>query len=193
VDRSNLGRAIRDKEGVKVDLEICTREACRFEEINSKGKYEMTSPNKAWSYRSLILTCLLYALAMAGGASISTKAQDLVKGTFALSGDTRFGATILPAGHYIVSIQPVTSLTAAGSRVLVFVRPESKSSPVASMFAIASQESCDTSSGLTLFSDGNGLVARSLCLDKQGLRIDFDLSRSGEGRGIKAAVASARP
>ena len=47
-------------------------------------------------------------------------------------------------------------------------------------------------SGLTLASDSIGLAARSLCLSKQGLMIDFDLSRFSETSKVKA-VASVRP
>ena len=134
----------------------------------------------------------LFGLILAGGVSGSAKAQELMKGTFTLSAETRFGGTLLPAGHYTVSIEPITTINGAGTRVLVFVRPETKSGPVASIFAMAAQEACDTPSGLNLVSDSNGLAARSLCLSKQGLMIDFDLSRFSETSKVKA-VASVRP
>jgi len=112
-----------------------------------------------------------------------------VKGAFTLNAETRFGSTVLPAGNYTVSVAQVTALTSSGSRVLVFVRPESKPGPVASILALASNESCENPSGLTLVSESNGLVARSLCLGKQKLAIDFDLPRA-EATKIKAAVSS---
>ena len=115
-----------------------------------------------------------------------------MKGTFTLNTETRFGTTLLPAGHYTVSVEPLTTVTGPASRVLVFDRPETKSGPVASLFAMASPEACDTPSGLTLASDGAGLAARSLCLSKQGLMIDFDLSRFNETSKVKA-VASVGP
>jgi hypothetical protein len=153
----------------------------------------MTRSDKKQANSSRIMTKLfLFALILAGGVSSSTKAQELVKGTFTLGTEARFGGTLLPAGHYTVSVEPVTSLTAAGSRVLVFVRSETKSGPVASVFAMASTEACDTPSGLTLQSDGTGLAARSLCFSKQGLMIDFELSRFSETPKVKA-VASVRP
>jgi hypothetical protein len=135
--------------------------------------------------KKVALASTLAAVALVGGA----KAQELVKGAFTLNAETRFGSTVLPAGHYTVSVAPVTALAASGTRVLVFVRPESKPGPVASILAMASNEGCDTPSGLTLVSESNGLTARSLCLSKQGLSIDFDLSHSDAAR-IKAAVAS---
>ena len=136
--------------------------------------------------KKVVLATALGAVALLGVA----KAQELVKGAFTLNAETHFGSTILPAGHYTVSIAPVTAVAASGTRVLVFVRPDSKPGPVASILAMASSEACDTPSGLTLVSESNGLVARSLCLSKQGLAIDFDLPHAGEVAKIKASVAS---
>lgn len=136
--------------------------------------------------KKVVLATALGAVALLGAA----KAQELVKGAFTLNADTRFGSTVLPAGHYTVSIAPVTAMTASGTRVLVFVRPDSKPGPVASILALASSESCENPSGLTLAAASNGLVARSLCLGKQGLAIDFDMPHAGETAKIKAAVAA---
>jgi hypothetical protein len=134
----------------------------------------------------VVFGTMLGAVALLGAA----KAQELVKGSFTLNAETRFGSTILPAGHYTVSIAPVTALAASGTRVLVFVRPDSKPGPVASILALASSESCENPSGLTLVSEPNGLVARSLCLGKQGLAIGFDMPHAGEATKIKAAVTA---
>jgi len=146
------------------------------------------------NYRtSLTLKMLLFAaLMVVGGASNLTQAQELAKGTFTLGSETHFGSMLLPAGRYTVSVEPLASTTSPDFRVLVFVRPELKSGPVASVFALASNEACDTPSGLKLSSDGAGLAARSLCLSKQGLMIDFDLSHPSEGSKVKS-VASVRP
>lgn len=153
----------------------------------------MTRSDKKQASSFRIMTKLfLFALILAAGVSSSIKAQELVKGTFTLSTEARFGGTLLPAGHYTVSVEPVTSVSARSSRVLVFVRSENKSGPVASVFATASTEACDTPSGLTLLSDGTGLAARSLCFSKQGIMIAFDLSRFSETPKVKA-VASVRP
>ena len=153
----------------------------------------MTGSDKKRASSSRIMTKLfLFALILAAGFSSSTKAQELVKGTFTLGTEARFGGTLLPAGHYTVSVEPVTSVSATSSRVLVFVRSENKSGPVASVFALASTEACDTPSGLTLLSDGTGLAARSLCFSKQGIMIAFDLSRFSETPKVKT-VASVRP
>ena len=152
----------------------------------------MTQSKKTRYGSFSIVKLFLFALLLAAGVASSANAQDLVRGTFILNTETRFGTTLLPAGHYTVSVAPLTTVTGPASRVLVFVRPDAKSGPVASLFAIASTEACDTPSGLTLASDGAGLAARSLCLSKQGLMIDFDLSRFNETSKVKA-VASVRP
>jgi hypothetical protein len=168
-------------------------EACPLNKIKIQGRYAMTQSEKTNYRTSLMLKMLLFAaLMVAGGVTSSTQAQELAKGTFTLSAETHFGSTRLPAGRYTVSVEPLASTTSPDFRVLVFVRPETKPGPVASVFALASNEACDTPSGLKLSSDGAGLAARSLCLAKQGLMIDFDLSRSSDASKIKA-VASVRP
>ena len=152
----------------------------------------MTYSENAPQWSSLSSRIVLFALLLICGVANTTNAQEIVKGTFALNAETRIGSTVLPAGEYTVLVQPLTFLTSASSRVLVFVRPDSKNGPVASVFALASQEGCETPSGLKLVSDGTGLVARSLCLGKQGIMIDFDLSRASEMSKIKTTV-SLRP
>jgi hypothetical protein len=152
----------------------------------------MTFADKAQRYNSLTVKLFLFALLLLGGISSSTKAQEIVKGTFTLNSETRFDNTLLPAGRYTVSVEPITSMTSSGTRVLVFVRPETKSGPVVSVLAMASQETCETPSGLTLASDGTGFAVRSLCLSKQGINIDFDLSHTVETPKVKAAAASAQ-
>jgi hypothetical protein len=153
----------------------------------------MAYSEKTQNRSSLSLRIVLFTLFLVCGVAGTSNAQELVKGTFALNAETRIGSTVLPAGQYTVLVQPVTSMTASNSRVLVFVRPDSKSGPVASVFALASQEGCESPSGLKLVSDGTGLVAQSLCLGKQSLMIEFDLSRSIETPKIKATVAALRP
>jgi hypothetical protein len=152
----------------------------------------MTRFDEIRSYSYLAVRMLVFALFMVHVPG-SARAQEIVKGTFTLDEGTRFGTTLLPAGHYTMFIAPVTSLTAPGSRVSVFIRPESKSGPVASVFALASQRACDAGSGLTLLSDGRGLVARSLCLEKQGLLVDFDSSRSAETPRFKTPMTTTQP
>jgi hypothetical protein len=150
----------------------------------------MTLSKRVWLSGSAIKRTLLFAALMVCGISSPVMGQEIVKGSFTLSEGARFGTTLLPPGNYTVSIEPVTAVKASGSLVSVFVRAENKINPVASVLAMASQQNCEsTPSGLTLLSDGVRLVARSLCLDKQGLMVDFDLWRSRETS--KAALPAA--
>ena len=142
--------------------------------------------NVTTTTKKVLAGALFAARALAG----TLKAQELVKGAFTLNAETRFGSTVLPAGHYTVSVAPVTALAASGTRVLVFVRPETKAGPVASILAMASSEACETPSGLTLVSESSGMVARSLCLSKQGLAIEFDAPHAVEAAKIKAVAGS---
>jgi hypothetical protein len=168
-------------------------EACPLQarEIKiEKRKVHLMRTNNTRNFTSATKKVLVGTLFAAAALVGAVKAQELVKGTFTLNAETHFGSTILPAGHYTVSVAPVTALAASGTRVLVFVRPDGKPGPVASILAMASQEACETPSGLTLASESTGLVARSLCLGKQGLSIEFDTPRAGEVAKIKAAVPS---
>jgi hypothetical protein len=134
----------------------------------------MTRSDKTRLCSSLPMRTLLFALFVVCGVSSPTSAQEIAKGTFTLTEGTRFGATVLPAGHYTLSVESVASTRAVGSLVSVFVRPESKTGPVASVLAMASQQGCEvTANGLKLLSDGTGFVARSMCLEKQGLVVHF--------------------
>jgi hypothetical protein len=134
----------------------------------------MTRSDKTRLCSSLPMRTLLFALSVVCGVSSPTRAQEIVKSMFTLSEGTRFGATLLPAGQYTVSIESVSSMRSVGSLVSVFVRRESKSGPVASVIAMVSQQGCEvTPNGLKLLSDGTGLVARSMCFEKQGLMVHF--------------------
>ncbi len=138
----------------------------------------MTRTYKTLLCGSSVKRMLLSAMLLVCGAAGPAMAQELMKGTFTLTEGTRFGTTILPPGRYTVSIESVTAVKASRSVVSVLVRPEDKIGPVASVLAMATQQNCEaTPSGLALQSDGVRLVARSMCLEKQGLMVDFDLWR----------------
>src|ERR1700752_462428 len=109
----------------------------------------MTRSNKA-QHGSCLTLKMLFVFLLVCRVSSPAKAQEIVRGTFTLNEETRFGATFLPAGHYTVLVTPVTSMSAPGSRVSVFVRPEGKTGRVASVFARISQQGCAvTPNGLT--------------------------------------------
>jgi hypothetical protein len=124
-----------------------------------------------------ILAALLLTVVVASGVVGPTRAQDLVKASFTLSGDTRFGTTVLPAGQYTLLVEPITSLRAVGSPVAIAVRPDNASRPFAAVLATAWQEGCGKDE-LKLVSRGTGFVAQSMCLGKQQLLLHFDGSGS---------------
>jgi hypothetical protein len=128
--------------------------------------------------RTLVAGALLLAMMGAGGLGSRATAQELVRARFTLSGETRFGTTVLPAGRYELLVEPISEMRAVGSPVAISVRSDD-GGRIAAVLATASQQGCDAS-GLTLHSDGNGFVAQSLCLQPQQLTLHFDLARTGK-------------
>src|SRR5258708_38614143 len=87
----------------------------------------MTGSEKKQASSSRTMTKLfLFALILAAGFSSSTNAQELVKGTFTLGTEARFGGTLLPAGHYTVAVVPVTTVNAPRPPLSHFVPPVQK-------------------------------------------------------------------
>ena len=127
----------------------------------------------------LIVVGVLAALALTAvcGVASRTAAQDLVKATFTLTSETRFGSTVLPAGQYTLLVEPISQLRPVGSPVAITVRPENGSGPFASILATAAQEGCGRDQ-LKVISTGAGFVAQSMCLEKQGLTLRFDGSHA---------------
>jgi hypothetical protein len=152
--------------------------ACAIRKTKSSEErlLKMKNETKATKISHFTRVLALAVIAMFGVATL-TPAQELVKASFTLTKDTRFGTTILPAGRYTASVEPVSGLRTVGSAVSIVVRPESGSGKMAAVLATASREGCD--GGLTLQSDTAGVFAQTMCLDKQQLVLHFDLSHSG--------------
>jgi hypothetical protein len=136
----------------------------------------MTNEKNVTSVSRITRVLALAVIAMFG-ATTFTPAQELVKATFTLTKDTRFGNTVLLAGRYTASVEPISGMRPVGSSMAIVLRPESGNGHVASVLATASREGCE--GGLTLQTEGNGFSAQSMCLDKQQLVLHFDLSHSG--------------
>ena len=128
-------------------------------------------------YRGRILATLALAL-IGAGAATRVVAQELVKAKFTLTAETRFGATVLPAGQYTLFLEPINSIRAVGSPVAITVRSDNGNGPYLSVLATASQEGCGKDE-LKLNASGTGYVAQSMCLGTQQLMLHFDGSRSG--------------
>jgi hypothetical protein len=137
----------------------------------------MTNETKMTKVSRFTRILALAAIAMLGVATL-TPAQELVKAKFTLSAETRFGATVLPAGQYTLFIEPINSIRAVGSPVAITVRSDSGNGPYLAVLATASQEGCGKDE-LKLSASGSGYVAQSMCLGTQQLMLHFDGSRSG--------------
>jgi hypothetical protein len=107
-------------------------------------------------------------------------AQNAIGGNFTLNENARFGNTVLGAGQYKFSIEPIGTIQSirsiqqgAGHLVLVVLRPE-KSGPVASIFAMASPSGHGRETNeLILEPEKAGTLAQTMYLEKEGLVVDF--------------------
>lgn len=131
-------------------------------------------------YRTILARTLAWgALAICANAS-PLPAQNAIGGNFALNESARFGNTVLAAGQYRFSIEPLGTIQSihsiqqgAGHLVLVVLKPE-KSGPVVSIFAMASpSDHSREANELVLESEKTGTLAETLYLDKEGLMVDF--------------------
>jgi hypothetical protein len=134
--------------------------------------------------KSVYQTVLAKALAW-GALTLSISAsplmaQDTVGGNFTLNESARFGDTVLNAGQYKFSIEPIGILQSidsiqqgVGHVVLVVLRPL-KSGHVASIFAMASpnKQGSETNE-LILEPEKAGTLARAMYLERGGLLVDF--------------------
>jgi hypothetical protein len=145
------------------------REEMKMANLNSKSIYRMTLA-KAMAWGALAV-CIPASPAMA---------QDEIDGKFTLTENARFGDTVLGAGQYKFSIEPIGTIQSirsiqqgAGHLVLVTVRPE-KSGPVASIFAMASPSNrAREANELILEPEKAGTLAESMYLERDGLVVDF--------------------
>ena len=132
-------------------------------------------------YQTVLARALAWgALAVCVSAS-PLLAQNEIAGNFTLNENARFGDTILRAGRYKFSIEPVGTIQSlrsiqqgAGHLVLVVLRPE-KSGQVASIFAMASpSDHAREASELILESEKTETLAQTMYLQKEGLVVDFN-------------------
>jgi hypothetical protein len=131
------------------------------------------------------LKMLLLALVAVGGAASPVCAQSTIQGKFTLPFEARCGGTLLPAGEYKFSIQPlgtvkaVTSIESGRYVVLVTVGQAVGGRPVAQVTAMAShQDDYGNPSELVFLPSNNGMVVRSFHLTKMGLVVDINLSKA---------------
>ena len=140
----------------------------------------MAIPRIRSLYRKVLARTLAWgALAICANAS-PLLAQDAIGGNFTLHESARFGSTVLTAGQYNFTIEPIGTVQSirsiqqgAGHLVLVVLKP-AKSGPMASLFAMASpNDHSREASELVLESEKTGTLAETLYLEKEGLMVDF--------------------
>jgi hypothetical protein len=131
-------------------------------------------------YRTILTRMLAWgALAFCVSPSPAL-AQNSIAGNFTLKENARFGNTLLAAGPYKFSIEPIGTIQSihsieqgAGHLVLVVIKPE-KSGPIASIFAMASpSDRTREASELILESERTGTLVQTMYLEKEGLVVDF--------------------
>ena len=153
---------------------------------NDSEESEMANLGGRGIYRTVLTRILAWgALAVCASASPAL-AQDSIAGNFTLNENARFGNSVLAAGHYKFSIEPIGTIQSihsiqqgAGHLVLVVIRPE-KSGPTSSIFAMASpSEHGREASELTLEPGGTGMLAQTMYLEKEKLLVDFNWSAKG--------------
>ena len=131
-------------------------------------------------YRRVLARTLAWgALALCANAS-PLLAQNAIAGNFTLNESVRFGNTVLAAGLYTFSIEPIGTMQSirtiqqgAGHLVLVVLKPQ-KAGPTASIFAMASpSDHSREASELVLEPEKTGTLAETLYLEKEGVMVDF--------------------
>ncbi len=160
---------------------IEAQEVCAYSKKGEEMKMAALS-SKSIYQAALARTVAWGALAACAMAS-PLLAQNSIAGNFTLHENARFGGTVLAAGPYTFSIEPVGTIQSlrsiqqgAGHLVLVVLRPE-RSGSVASIFAMASRSSrARESSELVLEPEKEVALARTMYLEKEGLEVDFDWS-----------------
>jgi hypothetical protein len=156
--------------------------ASAISKINWENEMNRLQKKSKWM-RSLKMTVLL-GLAALGGTAQLALGQETVQGEFKLSVEAQLGKTVLSAGEYKFSVQPLGIIRSVGSihvgktPVLVVVRAMTKGGPVASVMAMASSPDTVNPKALDIRQEGTAMMIRSMCLEKLGLVLQFNENRT---------------
>jgi hypothetical protein len=150
---------------------------------NRSEELKMANLRRKSIYPTVFAKVLVWGALAVCGTATPALGQNAVAGTFTLNENARFGNTLLGAGQYKFSIEPIGNIQSirsiqqgAGHLVLVVVRPE-KSGPVASIFAMASPSGhAGEVNELVLGSEKTETLAQTMNLPKEGLVVDFNWS-----------------
>jgi hypothetical protein len=160
---------------------IEAQEVCAYSKKSEEMKMATLSSKSI--YQAVLARAMVWGALAVCLTTSPLLAQNIIGGKFTLKENARFGDTVLAAGRYTFSIEPVGTIQSirsiqqgAGHLVLVVLRPE-RSGSVASIFAMASRSSrARESSELVLEPEKEMALARTMYLEKQGLEVDFDWS-----------------
>ena len=138
---------------------------------NAKGKS---------MYQTLLVKALAWGALVVSLTASPVLAQDIVGGHFTLTESARFGDTVLGAGEYKFTVEPVGTLQSVGSiqegvsNLVQVVLQSEKAGTGASLLAMASgSKHGSETSALTLEPGKDGTLAKTLYLEKEGLLVDF--------------------
>ncbi|MCU1239975.1 MAG: hypothetical protein JWO71_701 [Candidatus Acidoferrum typicum] len=131
-------------------------------------------------YQKALTRILAWGALVVCATSSPALAQNSIAGHFTLKENARFGSSVLAAGPYKFSIEPIGTIQSvrsiqggASHLVLVVMTPE-KSGPAASTFAMASPSNhTSDASELTLDPERAGTLVHTMYLEKEGLLVDF--------------------
>src|SRR5260370_13973682 len=178
---------------------IEAQEVCAYSKKSEEMKMAALSSKSI--YQAVLARAMVWGALAVCLTTSPLLAQNIIGGKFTLKENARFGDTVLAAGRYTFSIEPVGTIQSirsiqqgAGHLVLVVLRPE-KSGPVASIFAMASRNSrARESSELVLKAEKDMALARTMYLEKEGLEGDFDWSsRKNQSQALAQQVERQRP
>ncbi len=138
----------------------------------------MNALRKQYLRRSVFGVAVLCGVAPFGAVSPRASAQTL-KGEVTLPVEAKFGSTMLPAGTYKFSVQPVgfaqtTDFNLSGNnQVLVSMSGITKGSPVATIVATALMPNPNNNKepGITVEEGGN--IFHSMYLENEGVLLKF--------------------
>ena len=129
-------------------------------------------------------TVVLLGLVAFGGTAPLALGQDMVQGKFTLPIEARLGKTVLAAGEYKFSVEPLGTIRSVGSiqvgnsQVLVVVSGMTNGGQVASLVAMASRPDTPNPRAQDILEVGTGMMIHSICLQKLGLVLEFNENKT---------------
>jgi hypothetical protein len=140
----------------------------------------MTNVSGKARYRTVLGRMLAWGALVVCTSASPALAQNTIAGNFTLKENARLGSTLLAAGPYKFTVEPIGTIQSmqsieqgAGHLVLVVMRPK-ESGPIASIFAMASPSGHTRNANeLILGTEKAETLLQTMHLEKEGLMVDF--------------------